>query len=71
MNKRKDSPSLALTSQDVEGREARSPHVKRMSLTQPCQISIVKEVARRRRRLGTDLWKKVIRREHRATRTRE
>jgi len=66
MNERRDSQCIPVTSEGAEGIEARLLREKEMPITQLQRVSIVKEVARRRRRLGVDLWKEVIRREHRA-----
>lgn len=65
----RDSPSLPAVSDEADVAEERLPSEKEMTITKLRYLGIVKEVARRRRRLGTDLWKEVTRREHRVRRT--
>lgn len=67
MDKRKLSPIPKLSDEDDEIAERILSNVNRRIRTQLHQATIFKEVARRRSRLGTDIWKEVTRRELRVT----
>ena len=69
MDKRRPSLIPELSDEDDKIAEKILPDVNRIVNTQLCQATIFKEVARRRTRLGTDIWKEVTRRDFRVTKS--
>jgi hypothetical protein len=71
MGKRRASRCLPLTGEGAENMGEHFMEEGEITIIPYRKVNVVREVARRRRRLGVDLWKEVTRREHRARKISE